>query len=407
MTDQLQNYVANPRSAEANFALALSYENDGHFSAAAGFYIRAAVHTANTLLSYESLLRLGNCFTKLGGRTYRSKGIFLRAISLLPERPEAYFLLSHLYEVDKEWQEAYTFAVMGAGAAYKWSGEKLRTNVGYPGAYAFTFERAVAGWWIGLYDESLHLLRQLKKNQTMLPEHVSAVQENLNRLAGTVHHDPLTYHSSMYERLRVKFPGARDIKRNYSQMCQDMFVLTMLNGKRNGAFLEIGCGDPVDGSNTKLLEEFGWKGISIDVVPDLSEKFSKQRTCSFIAADATQMDFNALVQHDYDYLQIDIEPPLASLQTLLKIPLDKNRFAVITFEHDDYRSSEIKERSRAYLRSHGYVMVVGDIAINQYESCEDWWVHPDLVDPKIVSRMLESREGTKKADDYMLLKSGA
>ena len=172
MTDQLQNYVANPRSAEANFALALSYENDGHFSAAAGFYIRAAVHTANTLLSYESLLRLGNCFTKLGGRTYMSKGIFLRAISLLPERPEAYFLLSHLYEVDKEWQEAYTFAVMGAGAAYKWSGEKLRTNVGYPGAYAFTFERAVAGWWIGLYDESLHLLRQLKKNQTMLPEFV-------------------------------------------------------------------------------------------------------------------------------------------------------------------------------------------------------------------------------------------
>ena len=407
MMDQLQAYISDPRSAEANFALALSYENDGHLATAAGFYVRTAVHASSTLFSYEALLRLANCFTKLGGRAYMSKGIFLRAISLLPDRPEAYFLLSRLYEVDKEWQEAYSFAVMGAGVARKWNGKKLRTNVDYPGVYAFTFERAVAGWWLGLYDESLHLLRQLKKTQAMLPEHVNAVQENLNRLAGTVHHDPLTYHSSMYERLRVKFPGARDIKRNYSQMCQDLFVLTMRNGKRNGTFLEIGCGDPVDGSNTKLLEEWGWTGTSIDVDPSLGEKFAGQRTASFISADATRMDFDALVQRDYDYLQIDIEPPLASLQTLLKIPFDKHRFAVITFEHDDYRSDGIKERSRAYLRSHDYVMVAGDIAINLYESCEDWWVHPDLVDPKIVERMRDSGDGTKKADSYMLLKSGA
>ena len=52
-------------------------------------------------------------------------------------------------------------------------------------------------------------------------------------------------------------------------------------------------------------------------------------------------------------------------------------------------------------------MVAGDIAINLYESCEDWWVHPDLVDPKIVERMRDSGDGTKKADSYMLLKSGA
>ena len=34
---------------------------------------------------------------------------------------------------------------------------------------------------------------------------------------------------------------------------QDMFVLTVLNGKTNGTYLEIGSGDPFIGSNTALL----------------------------------------------------------------------------------------------------------------------------------------------------------
>ena len=407
MIDQLQNYISDPRNAEANFALALAYEQDGHLAAAAGFFVRSAVHASTTLLSYEALLRLAGCFTRLGGRAYMSKGIFLRAISLMPERPEAYFLLSRLYEVDKEWQEAYTFAVAGKRVADGWTGKPLCTNVEYPGPYVFDFERAVAGWWIGLYDESLHLLRKLKKNPAMLPEHVTAVQNNLNNLAGTVHHDPLTYHAEMYERLRMKFPGARGIKHNYSDMMQDMFVLTMLNGKQNGTFLEIGCGDPVEGSNTKLLEDLGWTGTSIDVRVELEEKFSEQRTASFIAADVTRLDFDSLVTQDYDYLQIDIEPPLGSLQTLLRIPFDKHRFAVITFEHDAYRSDGVKERSRDYLWSHGYLLVAGDISINLYESCEDWWVHPDLVDLKIVDRMRDCTESTKRADNYILLKPGA
>ena len=400
--EHLRNYLHDPRNAEYNFALGLDYEDYGHVAAAAGFYVRAAVHADTDLLAYEALLRLANCFTRLGGRVYMCKGILLRAISLLPERPEAYFLLSRLYEVDKEWQEAYTFAVMGDQVAGRWNGAPaLRTNVDYPGRYGFTFERAVAGWWIGLFDESLHLLRQLKRDPTMLPIHIAAVDNNLTNLDGTVWHSPLTYRADMYERLRVKFTGAREIDKNYSELCQDMFVLTMLNGKRDGVFLEIGCGDPVNGSNTKLLEELGWTGLSIDVNHDLVEKFRGIRTCKFLEVDATRFDLGVLTG-DYDYLQIDIEPPLGSLQTLLRLPFDRHRFAVVTFEHDAYRSLGIRDRSRAYLRSHGYVLVVGDVAINKYESCEDWWVHPELVDPRLVCQMRDCGEGVKRADDYLL-----
>ena len=396
---ELLSYIDDPKNPESNFSLGLWYENEGHTAAAAGFYLRTAEHSFDDLLTYEALLRMANCFTRQGSRVYVCKGILLRAISLMPQRPEAYFLLSRLYETNKDWQEAYTFAVIGQGLS---EGSKLRTNVDYPGKYALVFEQAVAAWWIGLFDESLHLFKQLKKDPTMLPVHIVAVQSNLKNLDGTVWHDPLTYYDSMYERLRVKFPGARYIRQNYSQAYQDLFVLTMLNGKKNGTFFEVGCGDPAFGNNTKLLEEWGWKGTSIDIDPAVTKKFHSERKSFVITADATRLDYDALIDKDYDYLQIDVDPARNSLAVLLRIPFERRRFAVITFEHDDYCSPGIKERSRKYLQSHGYVMVVGDIAPSRYESFEDWWVHPELIDSEIVERMRDNGNETKRADTYML-----
>jgi len=70
----------------------------------------------------------------------------------MPERPEAHFLLSKLYEINKEWQEGYTQAVIGENLIDVNPKEKLRTSVDYPGKYVFTFERAVTAWWLGLWD---------------------------------------------------------------------------------------------------------------------------------------------------------------------------------------------------------------------------------------------------------------
>ncbi len=397
---ELLNYISDPENSENNFKLGLWYEDQGHTAAAAGFYLRTAEYSSNALLCYEALLRMANCFTKQGGRVYITKGILLRAISLMPKRPEAYFLLSRLYEVNKDWQEAYAFSIMGQGLCEEHP--RLRTNVDYPGPYALVFEQAVAAWWIGLFSESLHLFRQLKRNPNMIPIHVVSVQNNLKNLEGTVWRDPNTYYSSMYERLKVKFPGAIGIERNYSQCYQDMFVLTMLNGKGNGIFFEIGCGDPEYGNNTKLLEQFGWKGTSIDIDPEVAERFHKERLSYVITGDATKLDYGSLITTDYDYLQIDCDPAANSLETLLRIPFEKVKFSVITFEHDGYCTDGIRERSRKYLESHGYMMVVGDISPDNYMNFEDWWVHPEKVDQEILRKMQDTTEGTKRAEAYMI-----
>jgi SAM-dependent methyltransferase len=345
------------------------------------------------------------------------QGLLLRAISLMPERPEAYFLLSECYENNKEWQEAYTWSVLGEekfsthlytdGYLFNNSEVKeikslpqLRTNVGYPGCYGFAFERAIAGWGIGLYDESLQIFKQLSTNPRMLPVHIMAVKKNLDTLSSDERKEPLVYIDLMYERLKIKFPGAREIKHNYSECYQDMFVLSMLNGKRDGIFFEIGCGDPFYCSNTALLEEFGWKGTSIDLNEEHTSKYPELRKSFIITADATKLNYDELIDKDYDYLQIDIEPPLHSLDVLLKIPFERHKFAVITFEHDDYSTPGIKERSRKYLESHGYLLIAGDIAPDNYNNFEDWWIHPDLVNKKIYENNYSFE--IKRADRYML-----
>lgn len=399
---ELLNYISDPENAEYNFLLGNWYEDQGHTAAAAGFYVRTTEYSVSDLFIYEALLRLANCFTRQGCRTYTTKGVLLRAVSLMPDRPEAYFLLSRLYEAEKDWQESYTFAIMGQ--KLNEDQPKLRTNVDYPGKYALVFEQAVSAWWIGLFEESLHLFRQLKKDPTMLPVHIMAVQSNLQRLEGTIWTDPLIYYGSMYEQLRIKFPGSRSIERNYSQMYQDMFVLTMLNGKRNGTFFEIGCGDPTFTNNTKLLEEWGWKGVSIDIKPSITDKYAKERKSTVVTGDATRLDYDKIITEDYDYLQVDTDPN--SLDVLLRLPFETRKFAVITFEHDYYCSPDptARERSRRYLESQGYILIAGDIAPRKYDSMEDWWVHPDLVDPKIVERMRDISSGIKKADNYMLVR---
>ena len=67
-----------------------------------------------------------------------------------------------------------------------------------------------------------------------------------------------------------------------------------------------------------------------------------------------------------DYLQIDVDPAHISYEVLLKIPFHKHKFRVITFEHDYYANptSDIREKSREYLKSFGYELIVNDVCVN-------------------------------------------
>lgn len=388
MNDKLQNYVLDPKNSQYNFQLALEYEKQFHTASAAGYYLRVTEFSRDNLEIYEALLRMALCFSAQGNRVFTVTGLLLRAISLLPERPEAYFLLARAYERNKDWQEAYTWAVLGEKVASSAYHAPLQTNVEYPGSWALAFERAVASWWIGLHDESLHIFRTLKKDSTVDNDHAIVIRQNLEQLSNAWK-NPMMYTSRDHERLRIKFNGSEMIKKNYSQCFQDLFVLTMLDGRSNGWYLEIGSGDPWYGNNTALLERKGWKGVSIDIHREAVRLFKADRKNFVKAGDATTMDIDALLTkqkapRDMDYLQVDCDPAQTSMQALLNVPFHKYRFAVITFEHDHYLddSDSIRDRSCQYLRSLGYVLAVNDVGMNKFDSFEDWWVHPQLLDKR-------------------------
>lgn len=175
----LQKYVKTPKDQNVNFNLGWEYEREGQLASACSFYLRSIEHGYDDVLRYEAMLRMALCFERQGNRIFTIKGILLRAISLQPKRPEAYFLMSRIYERSQDWQESYTMAILGQQSETE--STSLRTDVEYPGPLGFKFEQAVTAWWIGLWNESISLFKELEHED--MPEiYKIAIQNNLNTL---------------------------------------------------------------------------------------------------------------------------------------------------------------------------------------------------------------------------------
>ena len=149
--------------------------------------------------------------------------------------------------------------------------------------------------------------------------------------------------SKDFDRLRHKFIGAEDIENNFSQAFQDLFVLSILDGKKNGTYVEIGGDHPVVINNSYILEsQYGWKGVSFELIQTAVDFYNSLRTNPCLCEDATTADYKAIFEENnfpnqIDYLQVDIEPAQQTLNALLQLPHDDYRFSVITYETDVYR----------------------------------------------------------------------
>jgi len=391
----LTKYSLDTENADHNFALGVWYENKGHTAPALSYYLRCAERAEDEDLAYEALIRGSYCYEKQGTRDGSSRSMLWQAQAFLPHRPEAYFLLSRFAEKRDWWQDCY----MNADLALRYCRfdcKPLRTDVEYPGKYGLLYEKSVAAWWWGKGKETRQLLQEIKENYELSSEYYDIIGKKLMGYAsGHVPEEEIKYNKSRYNQFRFKFGGLEKIERNYSQAFQDMFILSLLNGKRNGLYLEIGAQEPFFQNNTALLEtEYDWKGISIEIREDLCNMFRQQRKNSIICQDATTIDYTYLLDefgkgNIFDYLQIDCEPSKTTFEILLMIPFEKYKFAIITYEHDHYvdMTNSYRNKSREYLESKGYKLVVTNVSANDFCPFEDWWYHPDLVSFEIVNIM--------------------
>ena len=406
-SNKLNNYILNPESVYFNYDLALDYFNDGQYASALSFFLRTAeledVNHSDTKsnLTYESLLFVAKCLQCVGRRQGTELALWNNALRYDPTRPEAYLFLSQYYEVRNQFSESQSFARIGL--EFKNNHVPLNKNLNYEHYYQLMFQDAICDWNLGQGHTARAKFRELGMGNYPLSNHYAdLIQLNITSLGSSF--DPfLPYTKSMSENLRYKFHGYLNINFNFSQTFQDMFTLSMLDGLKNGTYLEIGAADPYKGSNTALLEDLGWSGISLEILENEVNKFRKVRKNPVVLCNALEYDYSNLGKV-VDYLQIDCEPPAITYEIMTKLPFDKTDFKVITYEHDFYTdiTGNYRQLSRDFLKSKGYLMVVGNIAPDSTSAYEDWWVKPEYINDKILSIMLDTSDETKNAKTYML-----
>lgn len=211
------------------------------------------------------------------------------------------------------------------------------------------------------------------------------------------------------------FLDFRDAQRaeSMSQLGQDLFVLHMLGGRRNGYFVEFGATDGVSLSNTCLLERsFGWRGICAEPCRRWHPELKKNRRCAIdtrcvwsrtgdhlrfaesddavystvkafadsdghaeLRRDAREYDVTTislvdlLASHgappEIDYLSIDTEG--SELEILAAHDFGRYRFRVITVEHNFVQGQ--RRKIRRLLSSQGYRRCLP--ALSRWD---DWYV---------------------------------
>lgn len=385
-------FVQNPEDATTNFNLAGEYETLQQIPAAISFYLRAA-ERGDDSLAYTCLVSIADLLKKQGNRENSVEHYLKQAIASNPNDYRAYYKLSKLYEKQKNWASCYFISKLGYS---------LTSNV------YLKFQLSLSSWWTHKADESRALFRDLAFNDwySLDETHKASVENNLQRLGSGPESQAFHYYNSKKHSLRFSFNGSEHITQNYSQCFQDLFVLTALNGKTNGIFLEVGGADPFKGNNTALLEQLGWTGISIEIDKQFTESYKQKRpTTRVINADATTLNYNKLLAAytHIDYLQLDIEPSRNTFEALLSIPFHSTTFGVITYEHDHYidRTQSYRDKSRRYLQSLGYILLVENISPDKHSPFEDWYVHPDYVSRETIATLQHSSDVTYCVDYFL------
>lgn len=189
----------------------------------------------------------------------------------------------------------------------------------------------------------------------------------------------------------------------HSHEQQDEFVFNVFNGKRDGFFLDISCGNPRIGSNTYTLEKFcGWTGFGFDIL-DIEERdgWSQYRTSQFVQGDATSEGMTEFLQEhlpkdqvvDYVSLDVDAGGTSLALEVLKRVLAAGVKFKVMTFEHEFYQHGPaLRDEQRKLLEAQGMVMLfenvkgwtIGQGRHNDTEFYEDWWINPEYFEPELL-----------------------
>lgn len=196
-----------------------------------------------------------------------------------------------------------------------------------------------------------------------------------------------------------------------SQLGQEDWVLSKLNNKRNGYFIDSGACDGVYLSNTlKLEKEFGWNGILVEPLPSFTDNLNRTRSSHIVqcALDTTERIFNIRDAHAnsrledagtiqvqcltiskilqmcqapklIDYWSLDIEGN--ELSILESFPWDDYHINCLTVEHNTNVSERdepgLEQRKINRVKIHGLLNSKGFIW-EKSVVCDDFFYNKEI-----------------------------
>jgi len=181
----LETYAHDTENPKINFLIGLWYEREGHTAPALSYFLRSAERSDDINFQYLSLIKCYFCYEKQGTRDNTAKSILLQAISILPKRPEAYYLACKFHEKRNQWSDCYAYACQALGVC-EFNLEALECDVEYPGKYGLLFGKAISAYWWGKGDEARETFNYILDNYDLPYEDKKLIHDNIIRIGGEI-----------------------------------------------------------------------------------------------------------------------------------------------------------------------------------------------------------------------------
>jgi FkbM family methyltransferase len=98
----------------------------------------------------------------------------------------------------------------------------------------------------------------------------------------------------------VMNPAARTV---YGQTGEDRIIEALIDISKPDFYVDVGCNDPFQKSNTLNLYTRGWRGLVIDGNPELIKRFRRYRpndiaVCAVVSDQSCEMEFSVAAAHE-------------------------------------------------------------------------------------------------------------
>jgi len=209
-------FINEPYNDMNNFNLGYEYELIGQTAIALSYYLRCAEYTNNDNLSYECLIRMSKCITKQGNRDVNELTCLEHAISIKPDRPEAYYIMSLYHSYRGNWLKSYMYACIGLlntdiqstdiQITDLQNSNKLIKDIGYYSYNQLLFQKAYSGYNKGKLKESKMIYLNLLESD-INDNYKDIIKSNLTKFSDYKYSDniedknneTLIYDDKLYE----------------------------------------------------------------------------------------------------------------------------------------------------------------------------------------------------------------